>query len=201
MSKKKGKKGAVGLLVLAAAAAAGGAFYLNFGRDTVTTSETEAARKTETVQYGSVVSGITESGSVTFGELEQVFSLAAIMEVSAGSEESSSGAESAVSGDMGVMMGAGSETEAMAMMGAGAGISGGSSSGSSDPDTGDVSLEVAEVYVASGQVVESGDPVLQISEDSIAEYRSEMEAAVATASELQNPVPCLDCIRHGRLPD
>ena len=180
MSKKKKKKGAAGVLVLAVAAAAGGALYLNYSKDAGNTSETEAARKTETVQYGSVTTGITESGSVTFGELEQVFSLEAITEVSSSSDESSSDTESA-GGDMSAMMGGAAGD--MTMMGGSTGSSGGgTSSSSSSTSTSDVSLEVAEVYVASGQVVEAGDPVLKISEDSIAEYRSEMEAAVATAT-------------------
>lgn len=172
MSKKKHGKGMVGVLVLAAAAA-GGAFYINQNKEEDSAS-LAADWKTETVQYGSVTTGITESGSVTFGELEQVFSLTEVTEVS--SAESSSSASSA-SSDMSAMMGGSS------MMGAAGGNTGmtGNSSSSTSSTGSSVSLEVAEVYAASGQVVEAGEPILKISEESIAEYRSELEAAVATA--------------------
>lgn len=172
MSKQKYRKGIAGVLVLAAAAA-GGVFYLKQNKEGDSVSQA-GDWKTETVQYGSVTTGITESGSVAFGELEQVFSLAEVTEVS--SEASSTSADSAGTGNMGSMMGGSS------MMGAAGGNSGGmSTSDSSASSSSSAALEVAEVYVASGQVIEEGAPLLKISEESIAEYRSEMEAAVATA--------------------
>lgn len=170
MSKKKQGKAIAGILVLSAAV--GGVFYMNQKKEN--SSETQMADwKTETVQYGSVTTGITESGSVAFGELEQIFSLAEAAEVSAA--DSSSSSDSSGAGEMNVMMGGGS------MPGAAGSGSGMSSSSSNSADSSSASLEVAEVYAASGQVVEAGDPILKLSEESIAEYRSEMEAAVAAA--------------------
>lgn len=181
MSKKGRKKRAAGLLILAAAGI-GGAFYLNYGKDAGDTAQTELARKEEKVQYGSVRTGITESGSVSFGELEQVFSLEAIMEVSSASEESSSDSSSqgSASSAQGTMGGMSAMAGASSMGGMSAG--GSSSSSSSSSASSSVELEVAEVYVATGQVIEEGEALLKISEESIAEYRAEMEAAVKTAT-------------------
>ena len=51
---------------------------------------TDAAYKTETVRKGTVSSGISESGTVTYGTTEQTFSVAEITEVSLSSSDSSS---------------------------------------------------------------------------------------------------------------
>lgn len=47
--------------------------------------------------------------------------------------------------------------------------------------TATASLVVEEVYVTVGQTVAKGDPLLKISEESIAEYREDLETAVDTA--------------------
>lgn len=171
---------------------------------------TDSAYKTETVRKGTVSSGISESGTVTYGTTEQTFSVAEITEVSLttssdSSSDSSSGtsSESVTSGSSsssgtgsgntsgnaasGVANGSGD----MAAMAGGANgngvsqeISGQSSnqrsSGSSSSGT-DTSLVVEEVYAATGQVVEEGDPILKITDDSIADYQAQLEAAVETA--------------------
>ena len=69
----------------------------------------------------------------------------------------------------------GSSTQSYAGVGSMAGNAGNSSSG--------VSLEVEEVYVAVGQKVEEGEPLLKISAESIAEYRENLKDAVNDASE------------------
>lgn len=173
MTKKRSKKKryAAALLFLAAAGL-GGTWYIKERKEQTKTAETERTYKEETVQYGSVTSGITESGSIAYGELEQVFSLPSITEVSSASDSSSSASMSALGGNS--MMQAG-ESVGGTMSGASANSSG--SSGSSS-----AALEVEEVYVASGQVVKVGDPILKISEESIAEYKEEMEASVRSAS-------------------
>lgn len=53
------------------------------------------------------------------------------------------------------------------------------SQNSSSGDT--TSLTVEEVYAASGQTVSEGDKILKITDDSIASYRTELEAAVKSA--------------------
>ncbi len=161
MSKRKRKKGAVyrlaALLILAGAGVAAWRFYAK--EETVSTETAANAYREETVKSGAVISGITESGTVAFGTLEQEFSVAEVTEVSSDSS-SSSASQSAGEGAMGGMNGSSS------------------SSASSGTDT---SLEVEEVYVAVGQSVEVGDALLKITDDSIADYRAQLEAAVTSA--------------------
>ena len=60
-----------------------------------------------------------------------------------------------------------------------------SSPGTDSSESGEAtSLEVEEIYVAAGQTVNEGDPILKITDESIADYREEMENAVASAKLL-----------------
>ena len=155
---------------------------------------TDSAYKTETVRRGTVSSGISESGTVTYGTTEQAFSVAEITEVSAVSSDSSSdgsdsGSSQSVQGtesngqtgqgnaDMAAMQGM---TGGNSQSGSGT-SSGQSSSGSSTSSGTETALVVEEVYVATGQVVQEGDPILKITDDSIADYQAQLEAAVETA--------------------
>ena len=161
---------------------------------------TDAAYKTETVRKGTVSSGISESGTVTYGTTEQTFSVAEITEVSLSSSDSSSdssdsGSSENQSGtsagsatvnaagggsmDMAVMQG-NAGGDAMAQAGSSQTSGQNSSSGSTTSDS-DTALVVEEVYAATGQVVAEGDPILKITDDSIAEYQAQLEAAVETA--------------------
>lgn len=148
---------------------------------------TDTAYKTETVRKGAVSSGISESGTVTYGTTEQTFSVAEITEVSLTSSSDSSSDGSSGNAVSGVANGSGD----MASMAGGANGNGDSqetsgqssnqsSSGSSSSGT-DTSLVVEEVYAATGQVVEEGDPILKITDDSIADYQAQLEAAVESA--------------------
>ena len=161
---------------------------------------TDAAYKTETVRKGTVSSGISESGTVTYGTTEQTFSVAEITEVSLSSSDSSSdssdsGSSENQSGtsagsatvnaagggsmDMAVMQG-NAGGDAMAQAGSSQTSGQNSSSGSTTSDS-DTALVVEEVYAATGQVVAEGDPILKITDDSIAEYQAQLEAAAETA--------------------
>lgn len=161
---------------------------------------TDAAYKTETVRKGTVSSGISESGTVTYGTTEQTFSVAEITEVSLSSSDSSSdssdsgssenqsgtsagsAAVNAAGGgsmDMAVMQGS-DGGDAMAQAGSSQTSEQNSSSGSTTSDS-DTALVVEEVYAATGQVVAEGDPILKITDDSIAEYQAQLEAAAETA--------------------
>ena len=161
---------------------------------------TDAAYKTETVRKGTVSSGISESGTVTYGTTEQTFSVAEITEVSLSSSDSSSdssdsgssenqsgtsagsAAVNAAGGgsmDMAVMQG-NAGGDAMAQAGSSQTSEQNSSSGSTTSDS-DTALVVEEVYAAIGQVVAEGDPILKITDDSIAEYQAQLEAAAETA--------------------
>ena len=161
---------------------------------------TDAAYKTETVRKGTVSSGISESGTVTYGTTEQTFSVAEITEVSLSSSDSSSdssdsgssenqsgtsagsAAVNATGGgsmDMAAMQG-NAGGDAMAQAGSSQTSGQNSSSGSTTSDS-DTALVVEEVYAATGQVVAEGDPILKITDDSIADYQAQLEAAVETA--------------------
>lgn len=161
---------------------------------------TDAAYKTETVRKGTVSSGISESGTVTYGTTEQTFSVAEITEVSLSSSDSSSdssdsgssenqsgtsagsAAVNAAGGgsmDMAVMQG-NAGGDAMAQAGSSQTSGQNSSSGSTTSDS-DTALVVEEVYAATGQVVAEGDSILKITDDSIAEYQAQLEAAAETA--------------------
>lgn len=138
--------------------------------------------KEEKVRYGSVASGIMESGSVTFGSLEQVFSVSEITEVSDSSSDASSGSSQSTTGSS--MAGAQMSMGGMASADMGSMMSSGSSGSSSSSSDTSISLEVEEIYVSVGQEAAVGDALLKITEESVEEYRIQLEAAVKSA-ELQ----------------
>ena len=154
---------------------------------------TDSAYKTETVRKGTVSSGISESGTVTYGTTEQTFSVAEITEVSLSSDSSDSDSSSSSQASGGSTSGSsgasGQGTVDMAAMQGAAGdnsqsgnqSSGQSSTGSTTSSGTDTLLVVEEVYAATGQVVAEGDPILKITDDSIADYQAQLEAAVETA--------------------
>ncbi|MCQ4774311.1 efflux RND transporter periplasmic adaptor subunit [Lacrimispora saccharolytica] len=179
---------------------AGAAAGWKLSRIQSVSATTDAAYKTETVRKGTVSSGISESGTVTYGTTEQTFSVAEITEASLSSSDSSSdssdsgssenqsgtsagsAAVNAAGGgsmDMAVMQGS-DGGDAMAQAGSSQTSEQNSSSGSTTSDS-DTALVVEEVYAATGQVVAEGDPILKITDDSIAEYQAQLEAAAETA--------------------
>ncbi len=171
---KRGKKRVVFFLLFLAvlAAAAAVSIQLEGRQQKKTVAETENY-KTETVRRGTVSTGISESGSVSFGTLEQEFSVAKITDgtVSDSDTDSGSGSENTMTGGQS-MPGGGDMAPSQENM----------ISATSTESTGEsTSLTVEEVYLASGQVVQKGDKILKISEDSIEEYRTQLEAAVKSA--------------------
>ena len=192
---KSAKKKTAGLIIVLAAAA-GVITWHNQNEDTQTV-QTKMAYKEEKVKRGSVAAGITESGSVSFGTLEQLFEVAEVTETSASGSSSESSSEASesqgmTSGGQGMTSGGQSMTSGGQSMTSGGqnmgtpnmtsggdSVSAGSSSGNSvsSSDT----LTVEEVYVAVGQVVSKGDPVLKINGDSIENYREALESAVSSA--------------------
>lgn len=109
--------------------------------------------KEVTVERGNLTVGVTESGSVTIGTLEQELEL-----------ESTSNTSTTSSGQTG--------TDRIQM----------GSTGSTSNSSSSESLEVEAIYVSLGQVVAVGDPLLKISAESAAEYREALEEAVQEAS-------------------
>ena len=194
MSKKRklraGRKKAVLLLVLAAALAG---VYLGMQGEKTQESYTEAQTyKEETVRRGSVSTGVTESGTITFGTVDQTFEVAEVTEVDASSDTSSDSsagtsaqASSAAGGVQQSVAGASGASAVDPM--ASTGRSGGteqSASGSSSSSGEETTLEVEEVYAAPGQQLNAGDKILKITDESIADYRQQLEASAASAELL-----------------
>lgn len=180
MARKRKKKVWKKVLTIAVLLTAGGAAFVYYYPKTTETAETQNSYKEETVKYGSVISGITESGSVTIGSNEQTFSLEALVSVSESSSSGSSsgGSQSAQGTDQ---MGGMSSSSMGGMSGMSSSSTGGSSSSSTSSASVSAGLDVEELYVAAGQVVEQGDPILKLTQESIEEYRSELESAVKSA--------------------
>ena len=124
MSKKKTQITRVIVPGVAAAALAVVVVNANWGQKTeeVTTS----AYRTETVQRGTITSGITESGTVSFGTEEQEFSVSEVVEVSSSSDSDSASTATASA--------AGSGAAFTAMNQAGGGSANASSQSSSSGD-------------------------------------------------------------------
>ena len=200
MSKRKTRRKGRKILIffLLAAAILGGSYvvYLNSGEEQEAVST--QSYKEETVRRGSVSAGIQESGTIEYGTTEQTFQVAEVTEVSVSSSNSSGtsdgassaqggtgGQSQAMSGGMGAMMSGGSSGSADSFS-AGSSMPGMSSASSTDSSGSgeETSLEVETVYVATGQTVTEGDPILKITDESIQEYREELEAAVASAKLL-----------------
>lgn len=185
MSKKRKKNISLGILLLLAVAAAVAGLKL-YRQKQKTQSQPVKTYKEEMVRRGTVLSGISENGTVEFGTSEQTFSVAEVTEVaSASSESASTSQEVAGQGGMsGENAGAGGQngfsvTGGTPQSGTGQMTAGSSGSSSSSEET--TSLEVETVYVSAGQVVEKGDKILKITEESISEYRAQLEAAAAAA--------------------
>lgn len=207
--RRKGRK--ILILCLPAAVILGGGYtiYRSLGEEQETAASSNY--KEETVRRGSVSAGINESGTIAYGTTEQVFSMAEVTEVSVSSSDSSSETsgnssfaqgeadnqtdsilEASSSGTTGSSISiqgeTGGQTDAMSgdsFSAAGAGMEMSSSPGTDSSESGEAtSLEVEEVYVAAGQTVNEGDPILKITDESIADYREEMENAVASAKLL-----------------
>lgn len=113
--------------------------------------EVETVYKEVTVEKGNLTVGVTESGSVTIGTLEQEFEIESTSTSQSSSQSSSS-----------------------------MGMTGVSSTGASQSSSAS-SLEVEEVYVSVGQKVAEGDPLLKLSEESVASYRDALEDEVTEA--------------------
>ncbi len=126
-----------------------------------TSSNEDVTYKETTVSYGSLTVGITESGSVDIGTIEQTFDLDLSAYVSASSSSTSGMGGGGMNGF----------AQMMSMLGGGSGSS--SSSGST--------LEIATVEVTAGQSVEVGDVLYTLTDDSITDIRDQMEADVESA--------------------
>lgn len=139
--------------------------------------ETAAYRET-TVGLGDLVAGITESGSVDIGTVEQTFDLdmSALQRVSANSSSSES---SSSAGGMGAMGNAGegmsSGMDMFSQIFNMAGAAGSDSGGS------DSALTVARVNISVGQQVGEGDVLYELEEESVIGLEEQLQANVEKA--------------------
>ncbi len=164
-------------------------------------SEEEYVYKETQVKFGSLVVGVTESGSVDIGTVEQTFDLdmSALQRVETGNSGSgsASGGGSSSSGGMsgGGNSGSGISNGGMSGSMGGFANSGGMSaglnmfdqifsmsSGSNITDAGeDSSLTVANVYVSVGQQVAEGDALYELEAESVAELEQKLQSNVEKA--------------------
>lgn len=134
-----------GVAVAAVLAAGTVTFAYQSGSD----SEEQTVYKEVTVEKGNLTAGVTESGSVTIGTLDQTLDF---------SEDSSS---------------ASTQNNSSAQNSAGENATSSTSTAST--------LEVETVYVTAGQTVAEGDPILKLTEESVASYKKDLEEAVTEA--------------------
>lgn len=160
MSKKQNKK-KKWIILSGAVVVAGVSAYLalrSYGPQ-----EAEVLYKEVLVERGNLTVGVTESGSVTVGTITQ--SLEELEDLEGSGSQSSSGqtqtAGNAAGGNAGANMSGGTT------MGGGTGTT--TSGTSSD------GLEVEEIYLAVGAEAKVGDPLLKLTEESVTEYRENLE--------------------------
>lgn len=129
--------------------------------------EAEVVTKETVAEYGDLTVGVTESGSAALGTVEQKFSV----------DLSESGSSSTTTGSQNT-----NDLSKIQGMNMTTGNNGGSGS-QSDSDNSSESgiLEVEEVYVSEGQVVEKGDNLLKLTKESIDKARKILKDAVDSA--------------------
>ena len=143
------KKKRLWLVTGVAAAAVLAAGTVTFAYQSGSDSEEQTVYKEVTVEKGNLTAGVTESGSVTIGTLDQTLDF---------SEDSSS---------------ASTQNNSSAQNSAGENATSSTSTAST--------LEVETVYVTAGQTVAEGDPILKLTEESVASYKKDLEEAVTEA--------------------
>ena len=158
------------------------------GACSATTGKKEDVTYRETtVEYGSLVVGIEESGAVDIGTVEQTFELdmSALQRVetsnsSGGGMSGGFGGTGGMSGGPGGMSGGGSAGGGMDMFSQMLNMSGGSATTTSGSGTS--LLEIAEVCVSVGQQVEEGDVLYRLESSGVEELASDLEGNVTKAA-------------------
>lgn len=130
-------------------------------------SEADVVSKETTVEYGNLTVGVTESGAATLGTVEQSF-LINLSDSGSNNTTTSSQNTNDLSGMQGMNIAAGNN-------------GGSNSQGSSNSTNESGTLEVEEVYVSEGQVVEKGDNLLKLTEESVKESRKILKDVVNSA--------------------
>ena len=186
--------------VIAAAAVCSILIIAGVGRmmikaDDGTEEITEIVKET-TVERGNLVTGVSESGSMSLGSITQEFTLdlsgiGTVTSVSStGSSSSSSGSTGSDSSSSG---GTGSGSSSSGGTGSGSSSSGGTkssslsssnSSSSSETTSGSSTsggLFVEEIYVSQGQKIQKGDAILKVTDESLKNVENELAEAVEAA--------------------
>lgn len=185
--KKKSKVIAVSVIVVAAIAitGVGAAAYKS-----KSATKTETVSKETSVGKGNIVVGVTENGSVSVGTLDQKFDLDTSSTTTTKSTTTSTGTSGSTSASAGSSQQGGSSTSGSASKTSSTTKTSTTSSTSSSSKTSSSSsssdstatLKVEEVYVKTGQKVNAGDPILKLTDDSVAAYKKQLEEAVTSDS-------------------
>ena len=167
----------------------------------------EVVTKETTVERGNIVTGITESGSVSVGTQTQEYDLEIVQVdlTSANTGSSSTGtSNSSVSNSSGTIsqqeteessktetggtnqaapgnMSTGGTDSVSGFIQTSSGSTAVPSAGSTTGTSSETTLVVEEVYIAQGQKVNAGEPILKVTADSTDAFRAELERAVANA--------------------
>lgn len=123
------------------------------------------------VAHGSLMVGVTETGSISIGTSEQTLGLD-ISEYTGGSGISAGGPDG-----MGRNEGMGSMMQVLSGMGAVMQGGNASSAGSEGTRT----LQVEEVYVSAGQEIGKGQPLLKLTEESVKGIREKLQEDASSA--------------------
>lgn len=145
-------------------------------------SENYAYKETQ-VQFGTLVVGVTESGAVDIGTVEQTFDLdmSALQRVEtsgSGSNSGNSNSGGGASGAMGGFGASGDRSVSLNMFDQLFSMSGGSSVTNAGEDS---DITVSEVCVSVGQLVAEGDVLYILEEESVAELEQQLQSNVDKA--------------------
>lgn len=139
--------------------------------------EASVSYKETTVQYGSLMQGVTEEGSVDIGTVEQTFDLdmTALQRAttSSSSDSGSSSSSGSAPGGMSAAGGGGADMFSQIMSSLG-----GSTFTASGEDS---TLTVASVEVTVGQQVAEGDVLYTIEEDTVSDLEEQLQSNVEKA--------------------
>jgi HlyD family secretion protein len=186
--KKKSKVVAVSIIVVAAVAITGvGAAVYKSKSET----KIETVSKETSVGKGNIVVGVTENGSVSIGTLDQKFDLdtSSVTTTKSTTTGTSSSTGSSSGASTGSSQQGGTSSSSSASKTSSTSKTSTSSSSSSTSKTSSTSssssssaatLKVEEVYVKTGQKVNAKDPILKLTDDSVAAYKKQLEEAVTS---------------------
>lgn len=155
----------------------------------VRNSKDEATYRETTVAYGNLTVGITESGTVEIGTVEQTFDLdmSALQRVTTSNSNLSSSSGNSFGGGMGGMSGMGGNTGGSSntdnlfgqMFNMGGSSTSSSSSSSSKSDS---NLVIKSIDISVGQKISEGDVILTLESEGVDELKDELKSNVDKAS-------------------